>query len=442
MKTNRQFRNYQKWDLYESSTDEEEKGEPILPRNDPNFIALEKDMVESQKKREDSRKKALALKDEGNAALKAGKCNKAIRLYSEAIEEFRGLMLLYTNRALAYIKKEEFQLAIADCDKVIEYLEVFEEELKSNKELFVKALTRKAIALHNLKEYTEAKELLKKALEVIPDKEVIKLLETVNLEEEVHLKSLEEIKGDKQQFEVLDVFLEEIKTLSRKEQNIIEDGNTEFSNFENVKVLLKLAENNKYYFIQKGGIETISSLTEKFPQLLSIIDLFNQEKHFTLLLNKLKVFSKLTQSLSRPKEDKLTMTNKDVKTLLGILEDGSQVEEVRKTLSSAKKLDKLFLAALEKFDVTKKDVINDPESVITLMRLFTFVCNIIYSSTTVRDKFVNLSSEIYNKVNIFTQHYDFSNSLNNNLLESILSFLINLSCDANFRERQIGRAHV
>ncbi len=286
MKTNRQFRNYQKWDLYESSTDEEEKGEPILPRNDPNFIALEKDMVESQKKREDSRKKALALKDEGNAALKAGKCNKAIRLYSEAIEEFRGLMLLYTNRALAYIKKEEFQLAIADCDKVIEYLEVFEEELKSNKELFVKALTRKAIALHNLKEYTEAKELLKKALEVIPDKEVIKLLETVNLEEEVHLKSLEEIKGDKQQFEVLDVFLEEIKTLSRKEQNIIEDGNTEFSNFENVKVLLKLAENNKYYFIQKGGIETISSLTEKFPQLLSIIDL-----PFVSSTNLIKYFS-------------------------------------------------------------------------------------------------------------------------------------------------------
>ncbi len=53
MKTSKiSFKNYQKWDLYESSSDEDEKGDPILPRHDPNFIALEKDLIETAKKKE------------------------------------------------------------------------------------------------------------------------------------------------------------------------------------------------------------------------------------------------------------------------------------------------------------------------------------------------------------------------------------------------------
>jgi hypothetical protein len=103
------FHNYQKWDLYESS-EEEDNAEPIVPRHDPNFLAMEKDLMETQKKREASRNKALKLKDEGNLMMKKGKYNSAIKLYSEAIEEFKGMMILYTNRALAYIKKEDYQV--------------------------------------------------------------------------------------------------------------------------------------------------------------------------------------------------------------------------------------------------------------------------------------------------------------------------------------------
>jgi len=38
---NKAFSNYKKWEMYESSEDEGNK-EPILPKSDPNFIALEK----------------------------------------------------------------------------------------------------------------------------------------------------------------------------------------------------------------------------------------------------------------------------------------------------------------------------------------------------------------------------------------------------------------
>ncbi len=35
--------NYKKWDQFESSEDSQEESEPILPKNDPNFMAMEAD---------------------------------------------------------------------------------------------------------------------------------------------------------------------------------------------------------------------------------------------------------------------------------------------------------------------------------------------------------------------------------------------------------------
>ena len=69
--------NYTKWELYESDSDDEEK-EPILPRHDPNFIALEKSMNADLKKKEESQRKSLKLKEEGNKAFKEKKYKKAI----------------------------------------------------------------------------------------------------------------------------------------------------------------------------------------------------------------------------------------------------------------------------------------------------------------------------------------------------------------------------
>lgn len=103
--------------MYESSSDEDENTEPILPKHDPNFQALEKDMIETQKARELAKNKAIKLKDEGNQMMKEGKFKKAIRLYTEAIEECKGMMVLYSNRALAYIKVEEYDVGFFEYNK-------------------------------------------------------------------------------------------------------------------------------------------------------------------------------------------------------------------------------------------------------------------------------------------------------------------------------------
>ena len=195
------FQTYHKWDLYESSTDEEEKGEPIVPRHDPNFLALEKDLIETEKKRETSRNKSIKLKEEGNKMMKDGKYKKAVKLYTEAIEETKSMMILYTNRALAYFKLEDYQNSIADCDKVIEYLEIFEDQLHLNKETYVKAISRKALCCQKMKNYDEAKTLLSKALEYVKDEEIVKLQKNLLLEEDVHLKALNLINGNSYEFQ-------------------------------------------------------------------------------------------------------------------------------------------------------------------------------------------------------------------------------------------------
>ena len=66
--------------MYESESDEEDK-QPILPRHDPNFIALEKSMNDDMKRREISQRKSLKFKEEGNKFIQEKKYKKAIELF-------------------------------------------------------------------------------------------------------------------------------------------------------------------------------------------------------------------------------------------------------------------------------------------------------------------------------------------------------------------------
>lgn len=52
--------------------------------------------------------------------------HKAIESYSDALDIKKDFKVLYTNRALAYIKVFKFQEAIQDCTKLLDYCECFE----------------------------------------------------------------------------------------------------------------------------------------------------------------------------------------------------------------------------------------------------------------------------------------------------------------------------
>ena len=62
------------------------------------------------------------MKEKGNTAMKEGDYQKAIEFYTLALEHIKDLKSIYTNRALAYIKRKKYQKAIKDCTNVIEYM--------------------------------------------------------------------------------------------------------------------------------------------------------------------------------------------------------------------------------------------------------------------------------------------------------------------------------
>ncbi len=79
-----------------------------MPRNDPNFRAMEADMNDRIKKRKREKKEAEELKVKGNEALKKGLYKTANKYYTDALELKKDLLPLYTNRALARLKLEDY----------------------------------------------------------------------------------------------------------------------------------------------------------------------------------------------------------------------------------------------------------------------------------------------------------------------------------------------
>ena len=155
--------NYNKWDMFESDSEEKEEEEPIVPENDPQFKAMESDFKDRKQRRIRDRKLAEDLKAKGNDATKRGLYKSAKHHYTEAMEHKRDMFILYTNRALVCLKLEEPQQAIDDCSRVLEYEEVFNDDIEENKykkhpDLCYKALMRRGQALKYQRDFKLAQD--------------------------------------------------------------------------------------------------------------------------------------------------------------------------------------------------------------------------------------------------------------------------------------------
>jgi tetratricopeptide (TPR) repeat protein len=160
--------NYKKWDYFESDEDSQEETEPILPRDDPNFKAMEADMLDRKKRRQRDRKEAEELKFKGNEALKKGLYKSANKYYTDAFELIKDLLPLYTNRALARLKLEDFTGVIDDCTRLLEYNEVFNDGFIKERDLCFKAFMRRSQALRGQKDYELALKDLEEAKKLYP----------------------------------------------------------------------------------------------------------------------------------------------------------------------------------------------------------------------------------------------------------------------------------
>ena len=66
--------------------------------------------------------------------------HKAIEKYTDALEIKRDFMILYTNRALAYTRVYQYELAIKDCTKLLDYSECFEDGWIKSYKLNIKVI--------------------------------------------------------------------------------------------------------------------------------------------------------------------------------------------------------------------------------------------------------------------------------------------------------------
>uniref|UniRef100_A0A8C8H8K0 Translocase of outer mitochondrial membrane 34 n=2 Tax=Oncorhynchus tshawytscha TaxID=74940 RepID=A0A8C8H8K0_ONCTS len=106
---------------------------------------------------EDSIKKALTLKEEGNAQVKKGEYKKAIEKYTQSLKHNSSEITTYTNRALCYLSVKMYKEAVQDCGEAL--------RLDSAN---IKALYRRAQAHKELKDYTACIEDLNSLLKVEP----------------------------------------------------------------------------------------------------------------------------------------------------------------------------------------------------------------------------------------------------------------------------------
>mmetsp|Transcript_43703 Transcript_43703/g.100885 ORF Transcript_43703/g.100885 Transcript_43703/m.100885 type:complete len:1011 (+) Transcript_43703:57-3089(+) len=168
--------NYKAWEYWEPDTDSEDEGEPIVPRENPEFVAMEADLISRRKKTAERAKTAKKCQERGNALMKEGDFIGAIEQYEEGLENNRSNKALWTNKALAEIKVFRWQEAVESCNKVIEYAEIFEEGFKKSADACFKAFTRRAVALSALHKWEEALKDAEDAVQLFPrDKEAKQL---------------------------------------------------------------------------------------------------------------------------------------------------------------------------------------------------------------------------------------------------------------------------
>ena len=106
---------------------------------------------------EGSAEKALELKDQGNQQLMKGHFLEAIGLYSEALEYAPTSAIILSNRAQAYIKVENYGLAMNDATAALEF-----------DPSYVKAYYRRGSAQFALGHYKDARKDFRKVCTVKP----------------------------------------------------------------------------------------------------------------------------------------------------------------------------------------------------------------------------------------------------------------------------------
>lgn len=88
---------------------------------------------------------------------------------------------------------------------------------------------------------------------------------------------------------------------------------------------------------------------------------------------------------------------------------------------------------LEKYELNK---VQDIKTANLLSKIYTFICNICYSTNDIRNKIAKgVSDSFFKQLNEFIDKYNIEIEYHRNLLGSVLSFIINMANDIPFRKK-------
>uniref|UniRef100_A0A8D2L2Z0 Uncharacterized protein n=1 Tax=Varanus komodoensis TaxID=61221 RepID=A0A8D2L2Z0_VARKO len=136
------------------------------------MTSLEKDAEERARRRKENEALANALKEKGNDAFSKGDYALAIKKYTEGLKKQKDMQVLYTNRAQAYLKLQNYEKAISDCDWALRC-----------DEKCIKALFHMGKAYLAQKQYPKSRECYLKILEIDPQTQKLYCMNEVDLEE-------------------------------------------------------------------------------------------------------------------------------------------------------------------------------------------------------------------------------------------------------------------
>jgi hypothetical protein len=360
---------------------------------------------------------------------------------------------------MAYIQVGEFNKAIEDCDRVIQYYELFEEELNKNLDTYTKALIRKAKALLSIKDYQEAKETIDKARDYNENnEEIIKFQKEIENSFNLNKKALEALKKNKNSnddnFVCIKNLINEIRkrlydkeVVKKKELlEIFEKVKTIFER-ENKKILNTTKDNNYILFFSiSGGIETLFNFLKSqsnqdadiLTKLLELLIVIISNPKYMTLINECKGFNQLIDFLfktesDKSKEKKLAINLTQADMILTLLEKATLDDACRKKITSIDHIDLMAGIVLQKYELNQ---VQDIKTANLLSKIYTFICNICYSSNDIRSKIAKgVSDYFFSQLNQFIDKYNIEVEYHRNLLGSVLSFIINMANDIPFRKR-------
>ena len=149
-------------------------------------------------------------------------------------------------------------------------------------------------------------------------------------------------------------------------------------------------------------------------------------KSFILAMNNLSCYTRLVKLLFNRDGNVIPeMNTKIIKTFVEILEEGTQHEEVRKSVADLRHFDEYFMAAMNNnsLDITQDLSKKDLEISAIIMHFYTFICNICFTSNDIRDQIASKFSFIMEKINKFIERFDFSSYICTNVFECVLSLI-------------------